>query len=95
MIFRTHGSVSLPDSYAGLVVVGLENFVAGFSSRQRTLAYLAGHGDFSTTRRDVHPNMEPGRAAFERAAAASGGHSSGHTAETTNSAQSAKEAVFQ
>jgi len=40
-----------------------------------TLAYFAGHSDFSTTRCYVHPNLES-------------------TAETTNSAQSAKEAVL-
>jgi integrase len=32
-----------------------------------TLAYFAGHSDFGTTRRYVHPNMDTGRAAMERA----------------------------
>jgi integrase len=32
-----------------------------------TLAYYAGHSDFATTRRYVHPDMETGRAAMERA----------------------------
>lgn len=31
------------------------------------LAYFAGHSDFGTTRRYVHPNMDTGRAAMERA----------------------------
>lgn len=31
------------------------------------LAYYAGHSDFATTRRYVHPDMETGRAAIERA----------------------------
>jgi integrase len=60
-----------------------------------TLAYFAGHGDFSTTRRYVHPNMESARAAIERAGAASGGHSSGHTGEMAKSAQSERETVLQ
>ncbi len=32
-----------------------------------TLAYLAGHSDFATTRRYVHPNLTTARAALERA----------------------------
>ena len=32
-----------------------------------TLAYFAGHSDFGTTRRYVHPNTDTGRAAMERA----------------------------
>jgi integrase len=35
-----------------------------------TLAYFAGHSDFATTRRYVHPNLEKGRKAMERARAA-------------------------
>jgi integrase len=58
-----------------------------------TLAYFAGHSDFGTTRRYVHPNLESGRAAMERAGVAAGGHNSGHTPETTNSDQSKAEAV--
>ena len=58
-----------------------------------TLAYFAGHSDFGTTRRYVHPNMESGRAAMERAGVAASGHNSGHTPETTNSDQSKAEAV--
>ena len=34
------------------------------------LAYFAGHSDFGTTRRYVHPNLDTGRAAMERARAA-------------------------
>ena len=60
-----------------------------------TLAYFAGHGDFSTTRRYVHPNMESGRVAIERSGAAWGGHSSGHTPETAKSAEIEGEAVLQ
>jgi len=47
-----------------------------------TLAYFAGHTDFGTTRRYVHPSLESGRAAMERANMAWGRHSSGHTAPT-------------
>ena len=32
-----------------------------------TLAYIAGHSDFATTKRYVHPQMENVRAAMERA----------------------------
>lgn len=47
-----------------------------------TLAYFAGHSDFGTTRRYVHPNMDSGRAAMERARGVSGGHNSGHKGES-------------
>ena len=46
-----------------------------------TLAYLAGHSDFGTTRRYVHPNLNTAREALERARVAQGGHKSGHTPE--------------
>ena len=36
------------------------------------LAYFAGHSDFGTTRRYVHPNMDTGRAAMEKGARGSG-----------------------
>lgn len=52
-----------------------------------SLAYFAGHSDFATTRRYVHPNLETGRQAMERAQSAQGGHISGHTeteASSTN-----------
>ena len=45
-----------------------------------TLAYLAGHSDFSTTRRYVHPQAHTVREAMERARKVSGGHTFGHTA---------------
>ena len=47
-----------------------------------TLAYFAGHSDFGTTRRYVHPNLDTGRAAMEKAREVQGGHKNGHNAET-------------
>jgi integrase len=44
-----------------------------------TLAYLAGHSDFATTRRYVHPNLNTAREALERARMAQGGHKIGHS----------------
>jgi integrase len=44
-----------------------------------TLAYLAGHSDFATTRRYVHPQAETVRSAMERARNGHGGHKTGHT----------------
>jgi len=49
-----------------------------------TLAYFAGHSDFGTTRRYVHPNLESGKAAMERAHAAHGGYKNGHNADSKN-----------
>jgi hypothetical protein len=46
-----------------------------------TLAYLAGHSEFSTTKRYVHPQAHTVREAMERARVGQGGHSSGHTSE--------------
>lgn len=46
-----------------------------------TLAYLAGHSDFSTTRRYVHPQVQTVRDAIERARAGRSRHSSGHNSE--------------
>ena len=43
-----------------------------------TLAYLAGHGDFATTKRYVHPNLNTAREALKRAREVQGGHSFGH-----------------
>jgi integrase len=43
-----------------------------------TLAYLARHSDFSTTRRYVHPQAQTVRDAIERAREARGPHKSGH-----------------
>jgi integrase len=53
-----------------------------------TLAYFAGHSDFSTTSRYVHPNLNTAREAMERARNAQGGHTIGHTDETAESAAS-------
>jgi integrase len=47
-----------------------------------SLAYFAGHSDFGTTRRYVHPDLETGREAMERARGVQGGHSFGHTAKS-------------
>jgi integrase len=52
-----------------------------------TLAYLAGHSDFSTTRRYVHPQAETIRAAMERARLGRSGHSSGHRHEKATESQ--------
>jgi integrase len=57
-----------------------------------TLAYLAGHSDFSTTRRYVHPQAETVRAAMERARSARGRHSSGHSDEKSDLSQKASAA---
>ncbi len=47
-----------------------------------TLAYLAGHSDFSTMRRYVHPQVQIIRDAMERARMGLGRHSSGHNSAT-------------
>lgn len=60
-----------------------------------TLAYLAGHSDFSTTRRYVHPQAETVRAAMERARQGRRRHSSGHTDEKTAESQKAPAAAIQ
>ena len=52
-----------------------------------TLAYFAGHRDFGTTRRYVHPTLESGKAAMERAHEAQGGYKNGHNADSNNSPQ--------
>jgi integrase len=44
-----------------------------------TLADVAGHGDFGTTKRYVHPQAETVRAAMQRAQGGPAGHTSGHT----------------
>lgn len=46
-----------------------------------TLGYLAGHSDFATTKRYVHPQAHTIREAIERARSAQGGHKSGHSDE--------------
>jgi hypothetical protein len=48
-----------------------------------TLAYLAGHSDFSTTRRYVHPQAQTVLDAMERARKAQGGHKFGHNEENS------------
>jgi integrase len=47
-----------------------------------TLCYLAGHSDFATTRRYVHPQAHTIMEAIERAQSAQDGHKSGHRGET-------------
>ena len=47
-----------------------------------TLGYLAGHSDFGTTRRYVHPQAHTIMEAIERARNAQGGHKIGHKSET-------------
>jgi hypothetical protein len=44
-----------------------------------TLAYLAGHSDFSATKRDVQPQAESVRAPLERVRGVRGGHSFEHS----------------
>jgi hypothetical protein len=46
-----------------------------------TLAYLAGHSDFATTKRYVHPRAETIRAAVERAEVESSRHKIRHSEE--------------
>jgi hypothetical protein len=50
-----------------------------------TLAYMAGHSDFSTTKRYVHPQEQTVLAAMERVHEARGGHSFGHSGEKISS----------
>lgn len=45
-----------------------------------TLGYLAGHSDFSTTRRYVHPQVQTVRDAIERARNGQPGAKSAHAA---------------
>jgi integrase len=60
-----------------------------------TLAYLAGHSDFSTTKRYVHPQVETVLAAMERVRGARGrgGHSFGHSQQKAAETPSAPAAV--
>lgn len=51
-----------------------------------TLAYLAGHSDFATTKRYVHPRAETIRAAVERAEMESTRHKIRHSGESSESA---------
>ena len=59
-----------------------------------TLAYLAGHSDFSTTKRYVHPQTETVLAAFERAREAKTGHSFRHSNEKAAEAPAASTALI-
>jgi hypothetical protein len=47
-----------------------------------TLGYLAGHGDFSTTKRYVHPQDHTVREAMEKAREAQGRHTNEKAAES-------------
>jgi hypothetical protein len=58
-----------------------------------TLAYLAGHSDFSTTKRYVHPQQDTVRDAMERSRKEQGGHTFGHTNEKAAEASSAPTAL--
>jgi hypothetical protein len=58
-----------------------------------TLGYLAGHSDFSTTRRYVHPQAHTIMEAIERARNAQGGHNSGHKTEKAAETPSGPAAV--
>ena len=58
------------------------------------LAYLAGHSDFSTTKRYVHPNVDALRATMERARSVQSGHNSGHSAERTECAESPRQSLI-
>jgi integrase len=59
-----------------------------------TLAYLAGHSDFGTTRRYVHPQAQTIRDAMARAGKAQGGHKNGHTGQKGSAVQSEQSAVL-
>jgi integrase len=66
-----------------------------------TLAYLAGHGDMSITRRYVHPSEASIKAAMERARAhfgdvdvAQGGHKIGHSAQNDDIGKQPESAVI-
>ena len=60
-----------------------------------TLAYLAGHSDFSTTKRYVHPQAHTIREAIERARSAQGGHKFGHSDEKAVESPKASTAAIQ
>jgi hypothetical protein len=57
------------------------------------LAYFAGHSDFETTRRYVHPNLDTGRKAMERAREVPGGHKNGHNGENAGTDPTSDSAV--
>ena len=58
-----------------------------------TLAYLAGHSDFGTTRRYVHPQAQTVRDAMARARKDEGGHKNGHSVTKPTDAESNRLAV--
>ena len=58
-----------------------------------TLAYLAGHADFATTKRYIHPQEDTVREAMERARGEKGGHSFGHSDAKAAETPSAPTAV--
>lgn len=60
-----------------------------------TLGYLAGHSDFATTKRYVHPQVETVRAAMERARLGQGRHTSRHTDEMPALQAQAESAAIQ
>jgi hypothetical protein len=49
-----------------------------------TLAYLAGHSNMNTTKRYVHPQEQTIRSAMDRLQVEKSGHTSGHTAQTSD-----------
>jgi integrase len=60
-----------------------------------TLGYLAGHSDFATTRRYVHPQAHTILEAIERARNAQGGHKTGHRSETAAESPNPSTAAIQ
>ncbi len=60
-----------------------------------TLGYLAGHSDFATTRRYVHPQAHTIIEAIDRARNAQGGHKIGHNAETATESSKPSTAAIQ
>ena len=53
-----------------------------------TLGYLAGHSDFGTTRRYVHPQAQTIRDAMARARKDEGGHKNEHNVKKPSDAES-------
>ena len=51
------------------------------AARSLTAVTLEPQGDFGITRRYVHPNLDTGRAATEKAREVQSGHKNGHNAE--------------
>ncbi len=57
------------------------------------LAYLAGHSDFGSARRYVHPQAQTIRDAMARARKDEGGHKNGHNVKKPSDAESNRLAV--